>query len=377
MSRRICFVGLDNYPVLNPQCRGYFGGESVQQTLLARAFQTAGYGVSMVVIDYGQPDGEVIDGIQVLKAYGARAGLPVIRFAHPRLTGIMRALAEADADVYYQSCAGAMTGFVAWFCHRRSRQFVFRLAHDTDVMPGQQLIGLQRDRLIYEYGLRRADVIAAQSRQQMELLARNYGLASVPVDMVVEIPDRLPAGERDIDVLWVNNLRDFKRPDWVLDIARALPDVRFCMIGGAVPGNEGLAAGIAQEAEGIENLQVLGAVPYHEVNEYFGRARLFLNTSSSEGFPNSYLQAWARGTPVVACFDPDRLIEREGMGWTAPDQPGLVECLDRVLRDEPGRGDAARRGRAYVLARHSGPAIVAQYEACCFPERASEAASAR
>ena len=45
-SRTICFVNADNYPVLNPAFgEHYIGGESVQQTLLAKAFRDKGYDV--------------------------------------------------------------------------------------------------------------------------------------------------------------------------------------------------------------------------------------------------------------------------------------------------------------------------------------------
>ena len=40
----ICFVNSDNYPVLNPEYGShYIGGESVQQTLLAREFARQGW----------------------------------------------------------------------------------------------------------------------------------------------------------------------------------------------------------------------------------------------------------------------------------------------------------------------------------------------
>src|SRR5436190_7212649 len=102
----ICLVGLDNLPVLAPEFREHvIGGESVQQTLLARALSRRGHRVTMVTADYGQQDGACWSSVQVFKAYRPESGIPVLRFIHPRWSGIWSALARADADVYYTSCA--------------------------------------------------------------------------------------------------------------------------------------------------------------------------------------------------------------------------------------------------------------------------------
>ena len=217
---KICFVEALAYPVLSGDKRqSSTGGESVQHTFLARAFAELGWQVSMISRDVGQEDGTVVDGVQVWKTYVQKAGLPYIRFVHPRLTSIWRALKQADADIYFQSCAGLMTGAVARFAASRGRQMIFRAAHDTDFMPGEELINYDRDRHFYRYGLKRAGLISVQSEVQQQLLSDNYGLPSVVVDMAAEIPSSVPDEARDIDVLWVNNFRQFKRPEIVLDIA--------------------------------------------------------------------------------------------------------------------------------------------------------------
>src|SRR5262245_48086070 len=52
---KLCFVGLDNLPVLAPEFRQHtIGGESVQQTLLAKALAIRGHDVSMVVRTMGR-----------------------------------------------------------------------------------------------------------------------------------------------------------------------------------------------------------------------------------------------------------------------------------------------------------------------------------
>ena len=361
MTGSICFVGLDNYPVLNPS-RGneYFGGESVQQTLLAKAFASLDYRVSMVVKDHGQRQGETIGRIKVWKTYAENAGIPVVRFLHPRMSSILKALENADADVYYQSCAGMATGLVAWHCARRSRRFIFRLAHDTDCIPGQQLIRFWRDRKIYEYGLRRAHFIAAQGTHQVALLRQNYGLDSLPINMAVDEPAE-PDVMQDIDVLWVNNLRGFKRPELAVDLAARMPARRMVMIGGAVPGNEALFEEIRARARGVPNLEFLGAVPYHEVNAYFARARVFVNTSDHEGFPNSFLQAWIRGVPVVSFFDPDGLIKSVGLGHVPRNLTEMNEAVESLLSDESSRALVSARCRRHAYDHYAPTAVARRY----------------
>lgn len=310
---KICFLGYENLPVLAPEYNRHgIGGEQVQHTLLAKALARRGHEVSMVVHDYGQADRARWDGVVTYKAFRPDSGVPVLRYLHPRWTGAWAALHRANADIYYASCAGMHLGLLAMFCNKEKRRFVFRIAHDSDCEPDKLLVKYWRDRKLYEYGLRRAHGILAQSTQQQRALLTNYGLSSRVAEMLVDAPDALP--QRDIDVLWVNNIRQFKRPDVYLALARKLPGLRFHMVGGPQPGDEAMYEAIRREAATLPNVAFHGRVPYHEVGALYARARLFVNTSDSEGFPNSYLQAWVRGTPVIAFFDPDNVIHRMGLG---------------------------------------------------------------
>ncbi|MGA1286950.1 MAG: glycosyltransferase family 4 protein [Rubrivivax sp.] len=337
-SLRVCFVGLENLPVLSrAYSRHGVGGEQVQHTLLARALARRGHEVSMVVGDYGQADAARVDGITLHKAHRLRGGVPVLRFFHPRLTGLWSALRRADADVYYLSCAGQQIAIAAAFARLHRRRLVFRIAHDRDCEPDALLVPHRHDRWMYGWGLRRADVVLAQSQQQAVRLKANYGLDSQLAAMLVDPPGQVPSFEaREVDVLWVNNLRPFKRPDRLLTLARALPHLRFEMIGGTQSGHEAMYAQIQAEAQTLPNLRFLGPVPYHEVNGHYERARVFVNTSDSEGFPNSYLQAWRRGTPSVAFFDPDAVIARHGLGAAVPDDDAMAaEVAHLATQREP------------------------------------------
>jgi glycosyltransferase involved in cell wall biosynthesis len=372
---KICFLGYENLPVLAPEYNRHgIGGEQVQHTLLAKALARRGHEVSMVVYDYGQADGACWDGVVTYKAFRAQAGIPLLRYLHPRWTGLWSALHRADADLYYASCAGMHLGLLALFCKRARRKFVFRVAHDTDCEPDSLLIRYWRDRKFYEYGLRHAQGILAQSRKQQRAMFDNYGLHSEVAEMLVDPPE--PETERDIDVLWVNNLRQFKRPDLFLALAAKLPGLKFHMVGGPQPRAGDLYRTIMRQAAALPNLVFHGPVPYHDVGHRYGRARLFVNTSDTEGFPNSYLQAWVRGTPVVAFFDPDSVIRREQLGAAVSSPDQMANAITALLNDQSAWLTASKRCTAYVTNTYGEDRILAPYlelfhRACLWKTNAS------
>lgn len=359
-SLSICLVGLDNLPVLAPEYGAHaVGGESVQQTLLARALARRGHDVSMVTADHGQADGVVRDGIRLYGAYRPAAGLPVLRFVHPRWTGLWSALARADAQLYYTSCAGMHLGLLAAFCARYRRGLVFRCASDADCDPARLIIRYRRDRWLYRYGLRRAGVILVQSADQACALTRNFGRAGRLAGMLVE---PAPAEvERDIDLLWVGNIRRIKRPDRLLMLAAQMPAAVIHMAGGPVPEEAALYHSVRREASRHPNLTFHGPLPYHDASALYGRTRLLVNTSDVEGFPNAYLQAWIRGAPVVSFRDPDGVISRRGLGAAVASQREMREAVRAFLDDPQQLAAAGARCRAHVARDYAEEQILAPY----------------
>jgi glycosyltransferase involved in cell wall biosynthesis len=357
---KICLVGLDNLPVLVPEYREHaIGGETVQQTLLGRALARRGHDVSMVVGDYGQADGAQWQSIRVFKAFRRNAGLPVLRFIHPRWTGMWSALKRADADLYYTSCAGMQVGLVALFCRRHRRRFVFRTASDTDCDPSRLLVQYARDRWLYEQGLRRADAILVQSVSQAKTLAQSYGLQGRVAGMLVEHP--LAAVSRDIDVLWVSNIRHLKRPDRILELAERLPHVKIHMVGGSLPGEESLYRHVKRAAAERANVVFHDRLSYWDTNALYGRARVLVNTSDVEGFPNSYLQAWIRGVPVVTLIDPDGVIERERLGMVASFSDQIPGAVTSLLDDPAAWNAASERCVSFMNREYGDDKILGPY----------------
>jgi glycosyltransferase involved in cell wall biosynthesis len=362
---RICFVGPGNLPVLAPQYGpANTGGAELQQVMLAKALARAGLPVSMVVADLGQPDRAVWHGITTFKTCAPDAGLPVVRFFHPRWSSLWSAMKRANADVYYVSCAGALVAQVVAFARSHARKVVFRVASIADCDPRRLLIRYRRDKQLYRFGLLRADLVLAQTEEQQQALRHNYQRESTVVTPLREPHgERREFAERDIDVLWVGNLRSLKRPDRVLELARRLPDARVHIVGGPYPGFESLFESVQREAAALPNVHFHGHVPYAEVRALYERARVLVGTSEIEGFPNTYLQAWAHGAPVVAFLDPDRLIAHHDLGtvvWSVDEMHSAVAAL---LDDPLHWRRVSERCCRFVDARFGESALLAPYVA--------------
>jgi glycosyltransferase involved in cell wall biosynthesis len=72
------------------------------------------------------------------------------------------------------------------------------------------------------------------------------------------------------------------------------------MVGGPDDRQRALYEETRRRAEEIPNLHFVGYVPYAEIDKHFDKARVLVNTSASEGFPNTFLAPKLRVRPLGA-----------------------------------------------------------------------------
>lgn len=359
---RVCFHVPYLYPLVSGGAVGYAGGMEVQQWLLARGLAREGFEVSVVTCDYGQPPRVTHDGVTYLRSFPPHAGLPVVRFLHPRLSRTVAALHAARADVYFMQGSGLLAGVTRDVAHTRRRPFVFLAAHDWDTLRSLPYQTRARERWWYTRALRGCDLRLAQTEWQRESLRREWGLESLLLRNPVELPAAIVDPGAGDTVVWLATYKAAKRPEWFVELARRLPALRFVMCG-VIPepplGRECWDTARAAAHE-LPNLEVNGFLAHDHLIELFGAAALMVHTSPAEGFPNVFLEAWSYGLPSVTGVDPDGVIHEHAIGEVAETLEEFVDAVSRLMADPERRRAMGRRARAYVESQHAPAAVDAR-----------------
>lgn len=359
----VCFVAPFAYPLLSGNERiEVIGGAELQQVIVARRLVARGHRISMICLDFGQPDQVDIDGIKVFRAYKPTEGVPILRFVWPRLTRMWGCLKRTDAEIYYQQTASMLTGVMAAFCRKHGRKSVFASASNPDLMRNTPRIQYARDRWIYRYGLRRVDRIFVQNDEQARLCRDNVGREGILVPTCYARPyPELVQDDRKY-ILWVSTIRTIKRPELFLDLAERLPYLHFRMIGGPGDGEGSLFEEVKLRADRLPNVEFLGFVPYPRSDKQFDNATLFVNTSDSEGFPNTFLQAWSRSIPTVSFVDAGARFNGMPVGLKVATPAEMVATIARLASNSAELLNEGRRCFMYFEANHLPDPVVDIYE---------------
>jgi glycosyltransferase involved in cell wall biosynthesis len=350
---KICIVSLRLASYLDPNPRLSYGGAEVQAAFVAHALRDTGHDVRLVVADL---EAGASLPYPTFNAFHSNAGIPVARFFHPRMSGILRAIEEADADVYYQRNCGMITGLVGHACARMRRTFVYGAGSDVDFSFRDVLIDGLRDRVLYFYGLKRAHGVVVQNDPQLKAAHATLRCPSIiiPNGVMPARADRVGGGG---SILYAGALRAIKRPELFLELAKRVPERTFVMIGGSLSTEREYAADIEKQAAAIPNLRLTGWLPHSDVIREIERASLVVNTSVVEGFPNVYLEAWNHGVPVVSFNDVDGLIGRDGLGALCADLDDLERKTRELIADAARMEEIGARARRMVAERFS-PAVL-------------------
>jgi glycosyltransferase involved in cell wall biosynthesis len=353
---KIAFVNNDIYKYAVGEAAAV-GGAERQQWLLARALAKAGWS-ARVGINEGLAVGTrtVIEGVEFV---GIGKGWGHI------LSAWYHFLSSERPDWFYWRCASHLLGPAFAVAKLLGVRTIFSVALDPDVNPRHALVYRSQWWPLYAWGLSWADRIFVQHGTQFAVLtpklqSKAYIVPSVAGDAVTSKPH----SNREKYVAWVGQLRQAKRPDLLIEMARKAPEIRFIVCGG--PSDFGSPPGYSERAmealRKLPNIDYRGQVSPGDAVKAIADAAVLLSTSDEEGFPNIFLQAWSSGTPVVSLkIDPDAIITRKGLGIISSGIESAIVDIHQLVDSVQLREEIAVRSRRYVAQYHSEIAVTTNF----------------
>ena len=329
---KICFVVEDIYPTLHPsKDMIYPNGRAIHCKNLGKGLLGRGHEVSYITMDYGQSDVERINDFVIFKMYKPDEGLPGIRFFLTRMPKLIKALKEADADVYLFKCPDPSVGVISRFCKKSKKKFIYYGASDNDFTIPKRIRSLKsmRDTFLFKMGIDNADLVICQNSYQLKTLNRNYGREGEVLYNFMDSAQQTynPHG----NIIWISNYRSVKRPAIFIELSKKIDD-KFLMIGGKSSECTEREYQRINSMATNSNIEIMGRLGYEETDKILSQAKVLVNTSEFEGFSNLFLQAWRRGIPVVSFVDPDDLIKKNNLGRVVADFDELVDAVEATRK---------------------------------------------
>lgn len=356
---KVCVV-VQNHPHVR------MGGAQYQGHLLAEELaRRPGVEVTYLARDVSPDAAATYDVPYAVRSIGTWAGIRG-RAALFDAGGLLSTLRALRPDVVYQQMRQSYTAVCAFYARQAGIPFFFQIASDLDLIrhgvPNWLSANLPLDvaeSIAGIWGLRHASHVIAQTARQSRVLRERFGRESAAVVRNFQpLPTCLPQKvDRPVDVFWVANIKEVKRPELFVQLAESFigrDDLKFTMAGRPWDP-QGRYRSMMERIARTPNLEYLGELPIDAVNQRMAEAAIHVNTSSYEGFPNTFIQAWAQGAVVATiAVDPDEEgMEKLGIGICAGSFEGLRATIDQLARSPERRRAIAERAFAFAHANHS------------------------
>jgi glycosyltransferase involved in cell wall biosynthesis len=352
--KAVCFVSLDVYPLLNPNAPGVQGGSEVDFYMLATELaKDPRFRVSVITGNFGQPDVETTDNITIYKATDIQKN----PLSGARI--LFKAMRLANADIYFKKGAALTTDLVAMYCRLHKKIFFFRTGTDYECNGSYLRDYLLKGRT-YLWSLKQAKRVFVQKAGDVANLIRTAGVRAVMIPNGHRITDLKNISKEYI--LWVGRTDALKQPELFIRLAKEIPSEKFVMICQKAKGDERYDE-LVRQASTAGNLKFIQYVPFHEIDRYFQQAKVLVNTSSAEGFPNTFIQAGKSGTAILALSaNPDSFLDKFNCGFCASGNWEKFTDLLRRMLNESQFIEMGKNARIYVENNHDVAKIIELYK---------------
>ena len=344
---KICFIAPKAYSVFNPKAKGVIGGAQVQLSLLSKEFaKHKDLDIYFMVADYGQKKMEVYEGVKVWKSLNLKDN-PI-----KKVYSFFKMFKKINADVYIHRTLTAASGLMALYCRIFKKKFIYMVAHDSEVDGAHAIYKKIISRVFPYLTYKFSNLIIIQNHYQKKVLKKR-GINNISLIKSGYLIKKNQQYNKK-NILWVGRSANWKRPELLLKLAKKFPNENFVMICNSNWGGEDLFYSIKKEASNINNIKFIDYVSFEKIDTYFQKAKIFINTSDQEGFPNTFIQAAKNKTPIISLnSNPDNFLKNYECGFCCSGKFDLMtQYLKKLLADKNLYQKASDNAYDYAKQNH-------------------------
>lgn len=346
-----------------------YGGAEIQAGNLARELARRGHHISFICNSlHGKRGVEKIDGCEV-RWLPDRKNLDVLNG-----WSVYRHLRDIRPDVVYQRYTNFYSGIAAWYAKRHGVPFIWNCTDNSVLLrwnkTKRELNAMRRSKRYRKlllmplaviedcsshYGIRHAELHIVQNEIQQGQLESRLGVRGRYLPSGWDPATYRPGLKSQPPViLWVGDLGESKRPEKFIEIANGMREsgYKFILVGDTRSfRRKELVSSLLMGA----NVTYVDQVPPGEIYRFFCQASVFVDTSVEErtGFPNTFIQAWMAGVPVVSLgTDPDALLSSKKLGFVSASVRDAITTLHRFIEDKKELHLISERVAKFAVENH-------------------------
>ncbi len=303
------------------------GGGELQVALLAKALALKGHEV--VIIDpYSKESFVTEEGAKLIHIPTWNKGIRGLRLFTNRIPTLKRLFREQKADFYYVRMRHYLHLIPYLAARRNGGRFIQAIASEVDTLgfwgkfrhkykthfnPFKFFtLDLPND-IVFNYLVRKSDYIILQHSDQKLKVKSVKG-------KVVIFPNifnfnKLPVVDKPSKdyYIQVGTINVVKGSESLYQLINEVDKKCMIMIVGQPIDRK--SRKIYKHLGKVKNVTLKGRVKHSETMRLIANAKALINTSSFEGFPNIFLEAWATGVPVVSLnVNPEDIINKYQLG---------------------------------------------------------------
>lgn len=422
-SLNVSMVALHALPVVDPTVPGPIGGTETRAWTLAQGLARYSNAVRPNIVVRGRPKSREVNGVGITayrepfydwyvnvgRSLVRRPGFPpykIARWNFPLLwqlpaVAVHRAVRSRPTDprqpqsFFAQLSADAFVAFgvqstaatVIASAHASSRPAAVVLGCDDDLdaryLADADFVNPYGDTgRVCRWSLENADVVFTQTEWQQMTLQERFGRDGVllrnPIDLdtwtsaasdgeqptkdqrLKQLLDREAAVLNKPFALWIGRAEGVhKRPQKLIELAMRCPEVPFLMV--LNPADTTVEQNVRSSRPA--NVHIIERVPPDLMPSLVRKAAFLVNTSATEGFPNTYIQAAAVGKPVLSLAVLGEFLVESGLGRAFDDNVGaMADAVNAAYHQGGVAGYDAKVAHDFVRDQHGLETVSRRFE---------------